>query len=203
MKKKMLFLICFIMISCTSENKSEPVTLSKEKIPLSDNISDEKEINPCYSDCTPRVLSTPYHRIVLTERKRIDKLVFKDFIDGLVYKKVITKNDYKNVNFNDNVNSLTILIRNSILIINPDSSSSGVKSIEYRFENCNQVSDFDKNNVRNILNLINFDKTDKDFYDFSKNGGEIMINNFYDKGVGLEVNCDPKNNSGQVNIYRR
>jgi hypothetical protein len=27
-----------------------------------------------------------------------------------------------------------------------------------------------------------------------------MINNFYDKGVGLEVNCDPNNNSGQVNI---
>jgi hypothetical protein len=30
-----------------------------------------------------------------------------------------------------------------------------------------------------------------------------MINNFYDKGIGLEVNCDPNNNSGQVNIYRR
>ncbi|WP_335991203.1 hypothetical protein [Acinetobacter bereziniae] len=165
----------------------------------------EHKINePCSSaDCTPRALSTPYHRIVFTERKRIDKVVFKDFIGGLVYKKVITENDYRNVYFDDNFNSLTILIRNSILIVNPDSGGSGVKSIEYRFENCNQISDFDKNNVRNILNLINFDKTDKDFYDFSKNGGEIMINNFYDKAVGLEVNCDPNNNSGQVNIYRR
>jgi len=203
MKKKMLFLICLIMISCTSENKSEPVILSKEKTPLSDNVSNEKEINSCYSDCTPRVLSTPYHRIVLTERKRIDKVVFKDFIGGLVYKKVITENDYRNINFDDNFNSLTILIRNSILIVNPDSGGSGVKSIEYRFENCNQISDFDKNNVMNILNLINFEKTHKDFYDFSKNGSEIMINNFYDKEVGLEVNCDPKNNSGQVNIYHK
>ena len=63
---------------------------------------------------------------------------------------------------------MTILIRNSILIVNPDSGDSGVISIEYRFESCNQISDFDKNNVSNILNLIDFDKTYKNFYDFKK-----------------------------------
>lgn len=194
-----IFLIVILIFLLSYDFKA------KRSIYLENMGENEHKINePCSSaDCTPRALSTPYHHIVLTERKRIDKVVFKDFIGGLVYKKVITENDYRNVNFDDNVNSLTILIRNSILIVNPDSGGSGVKSIEYRFESCNQISDFDKNNVRNILNLINFDNTDKDFYDFRKNGGEIMINNFYDKEISLEVNCDPKNNSGQVNIYRR
>lgn len=194
-----IFLIVILVFLLSYDFKAKP------SIYLENMGENEHKINdPCSSaNCTPRLLSTPYHGIVLTERKRIDKLVFKDFIDGLVYKKIITTNDYTNINFNDNVNSLTILIRNSILIVNPDSGGSGVKSIEYRFESCNQISDFDKNNVSNILNLINFDKTDKNFYDFKKNGGEIMINNFYDKGIGLEVNCDPNNNSGQVNIYRR
>ena len=145
-----IFLIVVLAFLLSYDFNAKPSIYLKTKGEYEHKIN-----NPCLSaDCTPRALSTPYHRIVFTERKRIDKVVFKDFIGGLVYKKVITENDYRNVNFDDNFNSLTILIRNSILIVNPDSGGSGVKSIEYRFESCNQISDFDKNNVRNILNLI-------------------------------------------------
>lgn len=197
MKKIFLVLLFVSLVFYVSKNKSD---IHFESMEASENSVND----PCTSaDCTPRSLSTSYHSVAHQDRKRIDNVLFKNLVDGLFYKKIISENDYKKVNFNDNVNPLILEIGSSILIIGPEENGFGVKTIEYRFDDCNKISDLDKNNVKSILSLIGFDGNHDNFYKFNRNKDEIMVNNYNYKRFSLEVNCDPINNFGQFNIYNK
>ena len=68
-----IFLIVILVFLLSYDFKAKP------SIYLENMGENERKINdPCSSaDCTPRVLSTPYHGIVLTERKELISLYLK------------------------------------------------------------------------------------------------------------------------------